>query len=237
MSRALAIQRRDACFSLIAILTPLSALAHDVCTSFRRLTAPWVRDQLRLWQFACVWWGISLRLSTLAVLIALPTNAAAGNGRHGIHVRSLSDYLTADKLEENILQDPLLGLTLREDQRNLKSGGSPTGLLVVAVRERGPAANAGLAGRREAPKDILTAIIVIGSMFFPPAMMLLPIANLLSFELGGDLIIAADGTRVSNLLDYQNEMRDAEPGEIVYLTIVRKSMRKQVAVPIPRMGN
>jgi S1-C subfamily serine protease len=90
--------------------------------------------------------------------------------------------------------------------------------LIVAIREGSPAAKAGLAAIRKAPRGILSAIIVVGSLAFPPAIMLLPVANSLPIELGGDLIIAADGSLVRNCLDYQNEIRNAQPGEIVYLT-------------------
>jgi S1-C subfamily serine protease len=77
----------------------------------------------------------------------------------------------------------------------------------------------------------------IGAMAFPPTMMLLPIAHLLAFEPAGDLTIAADGMRVRNHRDYHNEMRDVQPGEIVYLTMIRNGVRKQVPVPIPDTRN
>lgn len=109
--------------------------------------------------------------------------------------------------------------------------------MIVAVRERSPAALAGLAALWEAPIDILYGIIVVGSIVFPPAIVLLPLVNSLPIERGGDLIIAADGSRVRSELDYQNQIRDTQPGQIVYLTIVRNGVRKQVAVPIPAIGN
>ena len=74
-------------------------------------------------------------------------------------------------------------------------------------------------------------------MAFPPAILLLPIEDLLPNGAGGDLIIAADGSRVRSYLDYQNELSQAQPGETVYLTILRGGVRKQVAVPIPAIAN
>jgi S1-C subfamily serine protease len=184
-----------------------------------------------LWQFAIIW-GISLWLATFALLTVLSTSAAYGNVSYDPRLRSLDDYSAG-----GILQDSLLGLTLREDRRDLKSGAIATGLLIVGIRGGSPAAKAGLAALRKAPIEILSGIIVVGSLAFPPAIMLLPIANSLPIELGGDLIIAADGSRIRNLIDYQNEIRNAQPGEIVYLTIVRRGVRKQVPVPLPAIVN
>ena len=182
-------------------------------------------------------WGISVGLAALAIVTVLSTVAAGANGSDDPHLRSLNDYLAAGKFEEGVLEDSLLGLTLREDRRKSKSGASARGLLIVAVREGSPAANAGLTAVRTTPKQVLSGIVVAGSMAFPPAILLLLIANSLPIELGGDLVIAVDGSRVRNLLDYQMEIRDPRPGEIVYLTIVRSGVRKQVAVPIPAIGN
>jgi PDZ domain len=184
--------------------------------------------------------GIRVWLATFAVSTVLSSSDDWANGSHYPHLHSLGDYLAGHRvnyLAEGILEDSLLGVTLCEDQCDLKSGASATGLLIVDVRQGSPAANAGLAARRRTPIGVISGIIVVGALAFPPAILLLPMVNSLPFELGGDLIIAADGSRVRNQLDYQNYMRDAQPGEIVYLTIVRRGVRKQVPVPIPEIGN
>ncbi|HXW83177.1 MAG TPA: PDZ domain-containing protein, partial [Candidatus Binataceae bacterium] len=49
-----------------------------------------------------------------------------------------------------------------------------------------------------------------------------------------DLIIGVDGERVTNSLDFEDRMRDLEPGEIVYLSVVRDGRRLQVKVTVPR---
>ena len=90
---------------------------------------------------------------------------------------------------------------MHQDRRDLKSGGSATGLLIVDVTKGSPAANAGLAAVRETPKEILSTIVVFASMAFPPAILLLPIEDLLPNGAGGDLIIAADGSRVRSYLE------------------------------------
>jgi S1-C subfamily serine protease len=173
---------------------------------------------LRIW----VW------LATFAILAVLLSGAAYSQDSYDPHLRSLSEYLADGTMEVSTL-----GITLREDRRELKSGPSVTGLLIVGVKKGSPAANAGLVALQETPKKVVAVIVVGGSMVFPPAMLLLPLAESLPIGRGGDLIIAADGSRVRNLLDFDNEIRDAQPGEIVYLTIVRAGMRKQVPVLIP----
>ena len=47
-----------------------------------------------------------------------------------------------------------------------------------------------------------------------------------------DLIIGVDGSRVTNFLDFQDRMRDLQPGEIVYLSVVRNGKRLQVTLPV-----
>jgi S1-C subfamily serine protease len=172
--------------------------------------------------------AISVWLAAFAVLTVVANGAAHADDSYDPHLHSLGEYLASGALEV-----PLLGMTLREDRGELKSGESATGLLIVALKKGSPAAIAGLAALQETPKKVLSVVVIGGSMLFPPAMILLPLANSLPIGRSGDLIIAADGSRVSNLLDFENQIRDAKPGEIVYLTIVRAGMRKQVAVSIP----
>src|SRR5215469_8232256 len=121
----------------------------------------------------------------------MSSGAACANDGHARAVHSLNDYLA-----KGVLGDPLLGITLREDRRKLKSGASATGLLIMDIRERSPAANAGLVALRKTPKGTLSRILGGGSIVFPPVILLLPIADSLPDGVGGDLIIAADGSRV-----------------------------------------
>jgi len=182
---------------------------------------------------------ISVWLTAIAVLALFPSGvrpadiantnyASQAGGEDDAHLHSLGEYLAGGTMD-----DSLLGVTLREDSRKLKTGTSPTGLLIVAVTKGSPAANAGLAAIQEAPKQVATAIAIAGSMVFPPAVLLWPVAEALPIGRDGDLIIAVDGSRVRNLLEFENATRHASAGEIVYLTIVRRGLRKQVPVPIP----
>jgi hypothetical protein len=83
---------------------------------------------------------------------------------------------------------------------------------------------------------VLAGLAVTGSIVFPPAMILLPVLASLQIGRDGDLIIAVDGSRVSNVLDFEDDIRGAQPGEIVYLTILRAGARLQVRVLIPAIA-
>jgi S1-C subfamily serine protease len=148
------------------------------------------------------------------------------------HLHSLDEYTHGGAIEVSPL-----GLDLREDQRELKSGAIANGLLVVNVTRGSPAANAGLRAPQEAPKQILTGLAVAGSLAFPPAVLLVPVFASLQIGRDGDFIIAVDGTRVTNVLDFDDDIRDTQPGEIVYLTIIRSGARMQLQVHIPPLAH
>jgi S1-C subfamily serine protease len=141
---------------------------------------------------------------------------------------SLGEYV-----QGSVIEASLLGVELRDDQRKLKSGAFANGLLIVAVAKGGPAANAGLEALQEMPKQVLAGLAVTGSMVFPPAIILLPVLASLPIGRDGDLIIAVDGSRVSNVLDFEDDIRGAQPGEIVYLTILRAGRSTAGASPYP----
>ncbi len=129
-----------------------------------------------------------------------------------------------------------LGFEVQEDRRKLKSGEEAAGLIVTRVEAGGPAAKAGLKAYNHPVKRALEAASVIASVLVPlaaPAMMLVPIME--SSHLGEDydLIIGVDGFRVSNILDFEDRMRDVQPGEIVYLSLVRNGNRMQIPVQVP----
>jgi S1-C subfamily serine protease len=184
--------------------------------------------------------GFSVWLLAVAAAVALPSTPAVADGNAitsspfqsnadiDPNVRSLDEYMKGGALEVSPL-----GLELRQDQRELKSGESAKGLLIVAVTKGSPAANAGLKAGQEAPRQVLTGIAVAGSMVFPPAIILLPLFASLPIGQDGDLIIAMDGSRVRNVLDFEDAIHDAQPGEIIYLTIIRDGSRLQVQVNIP----
>ena len=76
-------------------------------------------------------------------------------------------------------------------------------------------------------------IAVVASVIFPPAMVAIPLVAVMPLGQNGDLIIAVDSCRVTNAVDFEEQMTDVQPGEIVYLTVVRDGNRVQIAVQLP----
>ena len=148
------------------------------------------------------------------------------------HIHSLSEYV-----QGGVIENSLLGIALREDERNLKSGGAARGVVITEVTTGSPAASAGLSAAQEAPKQVATGLVVAGSMAFPPAILLLPVLASIPLGRDGDFIVAVDGSRVRSILDFEDAIRDARPGEIVYLTIIRSGTRLQVPVNLPASNN
>lgn len=137
--------------------------------------------------------------------------------------------------DENDL--PLLGIDVRLDERKLKSGESISGLLIVAVDPGSPAATAGLKGFQHKITSAVETVAMAAAMVFPlaaPAAMLVPVLESSHVGEHYDLIVGVDGYRVRNLLDLQDAVRDVQPGQTVYLSILRDGKRLPVAVKLPR---
>jgi PDZ domain len=127
-----------------------------------------------------------------------------------------------------------LGLVLREERRSLKSGEEADGLLIVSVQKGSPAAGAGLHAFSHGVHDAITGVAMVGSVIsgIPAAIVVVPIVEYLQVGESYDLIIGIDGSRVKNFLDFEDQMRDVQPGELIYFSIVRNGKRLQVAVPV-----
>ncbi|MGA2409291.1 MAG: PDZ domain-containing protein [Candidatus Binataceae bacterium] len=127
-----------------------------------------------------------------------------------------------------------IGVEVREDQRKLEGGTEATGLLIIGVTPGSPAAKAGLHAHTDTARNVLEGAAVAGAMVFPPAVLFIPILANVPIGDNYDLIIAVDGWRVMNFVEFEDRMRDVQPGEIVYLTVVRNGKRLQVAVQVPQ---
>jgi S1-C subfamily serine protease len=143
-------------------------------------------------------------------------------------IGSLQDYLQGDN--ESI---SLLGIVVQADQRALSAGGRQSGLLVLSVDSHGPAAKAGLSGWHHRVKTLLEIASIAGAFFVPPVEMLVPVLE--STQAGEDffLIVGVDGYRVTDLINFEEALRDVQPGEIVYLSVVHNGRREQLSVPLP----
>jgi hypothetical protein len=141
-------------------------------------------------------------------------------------LRSLQEFIN-----EGDESSPL-GVQLREDQRKLNSGEIANGLLIVGVEKHSAAAVAGLHAFTRTTRNVAEGVAVAASMFFPPAVLAVPLLDQMNFGESYDLIIGVDGARVANYLDFEDRMRDLQPGQIVYLSIVRNGNRVQVPVHV-----
>ena len=64
-------------------------------------------------------------------------------------------------------------------------------------------------------------------------MVVIPALDYMQVGESYDMIIGVDGSRVTNFLDFQDCMRDLQPGEVIYLSVVRNGKRLQVTMPVP----
>ncbi len=126
-----------------------------------------------------------------------------------------------------------IGMVVREAHRKIDGGGEVAGLLVVSVMPGSPCAAAGLQGIRSGAHSVLEGAAVAASLFFPPAIMAVALVDGSRVGESYDMVIAVDSVRVTNFLDFNDRMRQVQPGDIIYLTVVRNGHREQVQVKVP----
>ena len=126
-----------------------------------------------------------------------------------------------------------LGIEVQEAQRKTRSGKMADGLVIVGVIKGSPADLAGLRAYRRTTSDVIKVVAVVAALVFPPAVLVAALADQVNIGDTYDLIIGVDGTRVTNFLDFEDRIREVQPGEIVYLNIVRNGKRMQVPVNVP----
>ena len=127
-----------------------------------------------------------------------------------------------------------IGLSLIQDRRKLKSGEYANGLLIVDVQAGSPAAKAGLQPPIEGKaREVAEMATLAAGMVFPPVIVGVAIISSTQLDWSYDMIIGIDGDRIKNMLDFEDHMRAVQPGEIIYLNIVRNGTRQQVPVYVP----
>jgi len=129
-----------------------------------------------------------------------------------------------------------IGLEMHEAHRRLKTGETAGGLLILKVEKDSAAARAGLHPYRRAGHTVLEGIAIGAAMVFPPAILAVPVIDYTEVGESYDMIIGVDGSRVCNVLDFEDRMRNIQPGETVYFNVVRNGRRIQVPVPIPALS-
>lgn len=129
-------------------------------------------------------------------------------------------------------QIPLIGISVRNGSGKLASGQPLRGLGVIAVTGESPADAAGVHGERAAVRAALVGAFFAGSIIFPPAMFGAVLLEESGLGQPRDLIIAVDGARTQDVVEFESAIRRANVGEIVYLTIVRDGRRQQFRVKL-----
>jgi S1-C subfamily serine protease len=146
--------------------------------------------------------------------------------------QGLKEYMDANE------QISVFGIDMRVETRTAEK--EIQGLLVIDVAPGSPGAAAGLHAYRQPARDLLNGVGMLAIMVFPPAIVVVPIVESVPLHESYDLIIGVDGLRVATFLEFYDRMRDARPGEIVYLNVLRNGHRVQVpmqiasAVPLPQ---
>lgn len=148
-------------------------------------------------------------------------------------IGSIEQYNRDDWDSEDVeFQIPLIGISVSNTLGKLASGQPLRGLGVIAVKDGGAAAAAGVHGERAALRATLVGVFLAGSMVFPPAALAAVLVEESGLGEPRDLITAVDGARTHDVVEFENALARAEVGEIVYLTIVRDGLRQQIRVKL-----
>lgn len=146
------------------------------------------------------------------------------------HLHTLNEFM-------NQTDSSPIGLELREDRRTLDSGEQAEGLLIMKVNAGSPAADAGLRAYSTAAHTVMDGAAMAAAMLFPPAVLAVALLDQTHVGETYDMIIGVDGRRVTNYFDFEEQMRDVKPGDLVYLSIVRNGRRMQVRVEVPKTAS
>ena len=128
-----------------------------------------------------------------------------------------------------------IGFEVRETRRKLKTGEELSGLLILKVEKDSAAAKAGLRPFRAAAHKALEALAIGATLAFPPAILAVPAIDYADIGESYDMIVGVDGVRVARFIDFEERMRNLQPGELVYFSLVRDGRRIQIPVSIPSL--
>ena len=129
-----------------------------------------------------------------------------------------------------------LGMEMREGRRRLKTGETAGGLIILRVEKNSAAERAGLRPYKRAGHTVLEGIAIGAAMIFPPAILAVPVIDYTQVGESYDMIIGVDGARVSNVLDFEDHVRNIQPGETVYFSVARNGRRIQIPVQVPEFS-
>jgi hypothetical protein len=141
-------------------------------------------------------------------------------------------YSLQDFVNQGMEESPL-GVELREDCTRLDDHEKVCGLAVLEVRHGSPADQAGIKSYTALTHDLLDGASVAAALVFPPAIVAVAVIDQSGIGESFDLVIGVDGRRVRHILDFEDLTSNVRPGDILYVTIVRKGKRMQIPVHVP----
>jgi S1-C subfamily serine protease len=152
---------------------------------------------------------------------------------------SVDDYEQSDPHPTGAYENPLLGIEVEDEtewlgrSRWLEYGRWVSGVKILTVNPGSPGRVAGLQGFRQGV--LVTTVLVTGLLaaaFFPPA--IIGVIALSKAAEPHEMIIAVDGKRTRDVIDFEEAIEKAKPGEVIYLTVVRPGRREQIRLALPR---
>ena len=179
-------------------------------------------------------------VSNMAMLVfvslALPATITAGviaqeHTDEGPKLGSVDDYMR-EQHAHSVREMPALGIEVCDGMGELATGSSMPGATVVRVIPDGPAARAGILGKRNLGKSVLTGAFVAGGLIFPPALFAALLIGQSDFGESHDTIIAVDSERTRDAEELDNAIGKSGGGRIVYLSVIRDGHRNQIRIPL-----
>ncbi len=162
----------------------------------------------------------------LSLLTTYPSYPARAQDTTGGEMGSIDDYVHRQSPRASY-SIPELGAEVLDGTGQLE-GASIHGAVVVRVYPNGSAAQAGLMSEKHGAQSVLLGAFIMGSFFFPPALLGTVIVSQSQIGESHDTIIGVDSERVEDVQQLENAIATARAGEIIYLTVIRGNARRQV---------
>src|SRR5262245_41502432 len=142
-----------------------------------------------------------------------------------------ADEYVREKNPGLIQEVPELGVTVRNGTARLEGGVELRGAEVIRVIPDGPAAVAGLSGeQRNLGKAIVTGAFIAGGLVFPPALLGALVLGESDIGESHETIVAVDSERTRDVEELERAIGKGHEGPILYLSVVRRGLRKQTRV-------